>query len=348
MDGWEEDEGPIPLWLRSPMTFGRSVDPGAHYLKSVIELKWALAERALISILVAKQPRLTAEQRKRKGFVSALEEVVKKARKWGGKEAAEAAKKISRFKGRPRDERNALAHGKLTVEGIRNTLQVGPGKQNMTGIEPVLQGAVTMALEEKSAKVVLDQESLRAMNKEVDELLAGIGKLYEALGLEKVRIRTTMRIENESHPNLSFAPDQVVKQTMVEKEVNLSELYKMPETRNYECQECGAIGVWEFAARCHGKEPVEVQTEHCPVCCKVYNTVKVCEHLAIARRYEGGDEAPWHMGSWTLTASEARAMAAKLIEGAERKEKGEEVRMKVDLTARRRSREGSKEERGET
>ena len=328
----EGGDGPIPLLLKDPEIITKMLDPATHFLKSVVELKWALVERAVICLLEGMQARHKVQTPEKVDTLNKSLRILKqRGKRWGGESFMKQISVLHWAIGQARNGRNALAHGKLRCASL-GKLEVGPGKPNISHIEPFIQGPLTMMLEEKGTVVTLEAGKLREMNDQVNKVLSCIYEIYQDQGFEKVHIVGEIRIENADDPNISFAPDRVAREKSWEATIDLQELWVSEGIKHYACPECGQVGTVEFAARCHGRVPKEVETEPCYICNRVYDKKNLCEHLAIVKQYlYGTTERKWKVGTWIPSAEEAREMSKMLLEAADRMDAGEGVGITVDF-----------------
>lgn len=311
-------EAPIPYLLMHPEHITKMLDPATHFLKSAVELKWALAERGVANLLEAfrvKYPK--ARGLKAKGRIGEdLSSLKKLADRLEDEAVIKQLRDLRAVVDSARKYRNALAHGKLLCSPRNSRLEVGEGKPNIGPIQPLIGGTMSMSLESKGVAVALEAEKLREMSDQVNKVLSSMSDIYRDQGFTKIRIRTKLSIEDADPPDISFASDRVEKEASLEAVVDLQDISATAPTEFYACPECGQVSTEEFARKCHGMEPEVVETEYCYFCDKFHDKKNLCMQLALVKSFLSGSWKDWEVRRWRLSVEEARKFAEELLKAA--------------------------------
>ena len=314
------ENAPLPLLLKTPDTIAKMIEPRTHYLRSVVEQKWSLVERAVgyIGPGIEKYLGQTDPRRRREHQLGdEIRRLTRMVKRQEGTKLRTLVENMAERIEKARRKRNTLTHGELiTAPTILPELKVEVGRNKETELSPAIQGPLKMILRRNNTEVEVNSKELKKMNTEVEGVLKCLYAVYKELGMTGVTLSTKVRIEGDESIHFGGGQQEVTEITTVD----IEDVYKTEPREAYECMMCGKVGSYQFARECHGMIPTPVETEDCMICNKTYAKDKRCEHLAEAEKYMKGSETEqmWTPIRMILTAEQAREMANGILETVER------------------------------
>lgn len=172
------------------------MDDESHRLRSVIQLKWSIAEHELSKVAEhLKAPGSTI----RNTFKDKFRAIYKSALQGGAKKIVDEMHPLFH---RLANQRNILTHGNLHAPQSNTTLHVEGGGDARTPFTPFFQGTLSMHGRRENDVVSLDRKTLQKIDAEIDNFLNMVVELLTALDLDEMMI--TAHIQIHGDPNITI------------------------------------------------------------------------------------------------------------------------------------------------
>lgn len=259
----------------------------AHFLRSMIELKWTMAEQEIGRI----KRRLAGEPWRgdSKSWIDHdSKALVKLAKKKGDPEEHKSAVKIRELVCKSRLLRNSLVHGRILMSARGTTFHVKDSSKNQaSGSMPIGTGPLIMRHE--STMVEFTEEGLRPIHRDVEALLQAIYEMLILCEMDYMHFSGTISLEGSKNPDLHFGEGR--RTVDVSKTIRARDIQKLNPLKQYECQVCGEISpLPEQTAACHGQPPIQMEPEFCHQCRTQLSPRRRCEHLRFRHKAIHGPE----------------------------------------------------------
>lgn len=157
----------------------KSADPSSHHLKSLIELKWCYLERTVALMLKVTDRKLGKESSNsepwlKKDFEN-LRDTIRSEPMF--KKIVDTINELDDKFWAMRDNRNTLVHGEIILEGNTMELHIPVPNQNYrTPVTPLFTSKIVMR--NKEVTITLEHNELLSINKEFDEFIVLLRKLF--------------------------------------------------------------------------------------------------------------------------------------------------------------------------
>ncbi len=265
------------------------LDNPTHWLRSVVQFKWSIAERELHRFRISVAGKDPAEKADMRRDLETL---------WREKRKDAALRPLIPLLSSVRDaykdvvdERNTLVHGSIELDDFSCELHVPDASQSVSGPSLPFHKPGTVVMARGQMRLTQDAKTLRDVNVKMDALLQSIYELWVASD-PVLNVEVNAKITEATPSNIGF-DSQGKKEATFSGSVKLQQILATESVDHYACSMCRYI--------CYAKssdEPVHcglpmtrlVWTE-CPECDIVaVENGQMCWHMQMSRYYERDDE----------------------------------------------------------
>lgn len=277
-----------------PTEIATLLDNPTHWLRSVVQFKWSVAERELYRIRILL---IGKNQRDRGDIRHDIDELWKGRKTTKLRPYKKALTEVRDAYSAMKDDRNTITHGNIEFTEMTGKVHVADLQldSDITRTNMHRPGHATMSRSGK--RVAQNAAALREINQKADRLLNAIYTLWRQIN-PRYEFSSKLRIDNASDPSIRFENGE--KEITVSGEYNLSDVLATEPVYDYVCKACG----WQCIANpsqnphCCDTAMIQFTWKECPEPECDQAAIKngtMCWHMALAEHYENGGAPVWEM-----------------------------------------------------